>query len=155
MKSKKSTNSKHLKKKPAPTIFGPDLQKRIDFEKSPDKQKPVKTLDELREENPLIDKIAGALNEILDPELGIGIVDLGLIYGIALEKLPSGKHDAIIIMTLTSMGCPVGPMIMEQVESTVPLLISDIESASVQIVWDPPWSPDRMKPEIKDMVFGF
>lgn len=165
MKNKKPTNLKNHKKtstkkaakvkSPAATIFGPDLQKRIDYEKNPDKQKTAKTLDDLRKENPMIDKIASALNEILDPELGIGIVDLGLIYGVTLEKLPSGKYDAIIIMTLTSMGCPVGPMIMEQVQSYVPQFVPDIESAGVQIVWDPPWSPDRMKPEIKDMLFGF
>lgn len=159
---KKSTvkKTKSLKSKTAPTkasaasVFGPDLQKRIDYSKG-NGPKIAKTFDELRKENPLIDKIGAALNEILDPEIGIGIVDLGLIYGANLEKLKDGTYDAVVIMTLTSMGCPVGPMIMEQVQTTVPLLVPEISSASVQIVWDPPWGPDKVKPEIKDMLFGF
>lgn len=152
--TKKSSKTK-TKVTKAASVFGPDLQKRIEYEKNKTSKKTAKTFDELRKENPMVDEVAKALNEILDPEIGIGIVDLGLIYGVNLEKLPSGKCDAIIIMTLTSMGCPVGPMIMEQVESMVPQLVPTIESTSVQIVWDPAWSPDRIKPEIKDMLFGF
>ena len=151
----KTLKSKKVSPAGATSVFGPDLQKRMDYDKNPSAAKTAKTFGELREENPLVNEIGKALNEILDPEIGIGIVDLGLIYGVNLEKLPSGKYDAIIIMTLTSMGCPVGPMIMEQVESIVPQLVPSIESASVQIVWDPPWGPDRVKPEIRDMLFGF
>lgn len=149
--SKKIINKKSSSKK-APSVFGPDLQKRIDFGTTP---KPTKTFDEIRKENPLIDKVANALNEILDPEIGIGIVDLGLIYGVVIETQPNGKKDAVIIMTLTSMGCPVGPMITQQVENTVPMLVPEIESAAAQIVWDPPWGPDRVKQDIRDMLFGF
>lgn len=152
---KKSVKSKATRAKAlAASVFGPDLQKRIDYAKG-NGPKIAKTFDELRKENPLIDKIGSALNEILDPEIGIGIVDLGLIYGANLEKLKDNTYDAVVIMTLTSMGCPVGPMIMEQVQTTLPLLVPEISSASVQIVWDPPWGPDKVKPEIRDMLFGF
>ncbi len=138
----------------AASVFGPDLQKRIDYAKG-NGPKMTKTFDDLRKENPMMEKIGAALNEILDPEIGIGIVDLGLIYGANLEKLPDGTYDAVVIMTLTSMGCPVGPMIMEQVQTVLPQLVPEITSASVQIVWDPPWGPDKVKPEIRDMLFGF
>lgn len=151
---KKITPSKSSSKKPSPSVFGPDLQKRIDYAKG-NGPKMAKSFDELRKENPMMEKIGAALNEILDPEIGIGIVDLGLIYGANLEKLPDGTYDAVVIMTLTSMGCPVGPMIMEQVQTVLPQLVPEITSASVQIVWDPPWGPDKVKPEIRDMLFGF
>lgn len=108
------------------------------------------TLDEQCAKNPIIKKIVDATNEIIDPEIGIGIVDLGLIYGVTLNK-----KQAIITMTLTSMGCPVGPMIVEQIETLIPQIVPEINHADTQIVWEPPWSPDRMKPDVRDMIFNF
>lgn len=110
----------------------------------------LKSLDEQCDENPVVKKIIDATNEIIDPEIGIGIVDLGLIYGVTLD----GRR-AIITMTLTSMGCPVGPMIVEQIETLVPQIVDEIDHADVVITWEPAWSPERMKPDIRDMLFNF
>ncbi len=144
----KSTTEKSATKSTPKSVFGPDLQKRIDHEKNP--PAPAKTLAEQCAENPVIKKIVDATNEIIDPEIGIGIVDLGLIYNVTLNK----RH-AVITMTLTSMGCPVGPMIVEQIETLIPQIVDEIDHADTQIVWDPPWSPERMQPEMRDMVFNF
>lgn len=150
--SKKVSIKKPVKKTPTKkspkSVFGPDLQRRIDHEKNPPPK--TETLDEQCAKNPIVKKIVDATNEIIDPEIGIGIVDLGLIYGVTLNK----KH-AIITMTLTSMGCPVGPMIVEQIETLVPQIVPEIDHADTQIVWDPAWSPERMKPEMRDMIFNF
>lgn len=147
-KSSKIPTKKSTTKSAPKSVFGPDLQKRIDHEKNP--PAPTKTLAEQCAENPVIKKIVDATNEIIDPEIGIGIVDLGLIYNVTLNK----RH-AVITMTLTSMGCPVGPMIVEQIETLIPQIVDEIDHADTQIVWDPPWSPERMQPEMRDMVFNF
>lgn len=144
----KKAATKASAKTSTPSVFGPDLQKRIDHEKNPPAA--TKTLQEQCAENPVIKKIVDATNEIIDPEIGIGIVDLGLVYGVTLNK----RH-AIITMTLTSMGCPVGPMIVEQIETLIPQIVDEIDHADTVIVWDPPWSPERMQPEMRDMVFNF
>ena len=99
----------------------------------------------------LIPEITERLNTILDPELGIGIVDLGLVYDVQLEK-----KTALIKMTLTTMGCPIGPMLMEQIELILTTMFPDeIHHTNVEIVWDPPWSPEKMKPEVRELMQGF
>lgn len=148
MATKKTPTKKPATKKSPKSVFGPDLEKRMTAEKSP----PTYTsVEEQCAANPVVKKIYEAVNEIIDPEIGIGIVDLGLIYDVKLTK----RHAAIT-MTLTSMGCPVGPMIVEQIETLVPQMVAtDIDHADTHIVWDPPWSPEKMKPEVRDMVFNF
>lgn len=101
--------------------------------------------------DPTVKKIGDALNTILDPEIGIGIVDLGLVYDAKLEEF----GNAIVTMTLTSMACPAGPQIIEQIETMLPELMPEIEHADVEIVWDPPWGPDKMNPDLRDMLFSF
>ena len=99
----------------------------------------------------LIAQVYNQINTILDPELGVGIVDLGLIYDIKIEN-----KTALITMTLTTMGCPVGPMLIEQIDMILPTIFPEaIEKTLVDIVWDPPWSPEKMKPEIRDLMQGF
>lgn len=99
----------------------------------------------------LIAQVYNQINTILDPELGVGIVDLGLIYDVKIEN-----KTALITMTLTTMGCPVGPMLIEQIDMILPTIFPEaIEKTLVDIVWDPPWSPEKMKPEIRDLMQGF
>lgn len=98
----------------------------------------------------LTPEIMEQLNTILDPELGIGIVDLGLVYDVKVE----GK-TAHVKMTLTTMGCPIGPMLIEQIETILTTMFDEIESTTTEIVWDPPWSPEKMKPEIRELMQGF
>lgn len=110
------------------------------------KKKPVQKADPQ-----LIAQVYNQMNTILDPELGVGIVDLGLIYDVKIEN-----KTALITMTLTTMGCPVGPMLIEQIDMILPTIFPEaIEKTLVDIVWDPPWSPEKMKPEIRDLMQGF
>jgi metal-sulfur cluster biosynthetic enzyme len=96
------------------------------------------TAEELRE----------ALNAVEDPELMMGIVDLGLVYDVALDE---GK--AHIKFTLTSMGCPAGPYIMEQIDQ-VALGVEGVQETDLELVWSPPWTPELMSEDAK-FVLGF
>lgn len=91
-------------------------------------------MDEALKEN-----IMGALEEVVDPELGIDIVNLGLVYNIEMDE--NGKTD--ITMTLTSMGCPMAGMIVDQVKRALSD-IPEVKEVDVHIVWSPPWSKDMM-----------
>ena len=102
-------------------------------------------------ENMLInqDIVMEALKEVQDPELHLGIVDLGLIYGVDVEE--GGKHVEVR-MSLTSPGCPYGPQMVNDVRFTVTSL-PGVETADVRVVWDPPWDPRKMaSDEIKDKL---
>ena len=83
------------------------------------------------------------LKEVTDPEMHVNIIDLGLVYDVAIDK-----GMVVVTMTLTSPACPVGPMILDAVEETVKA-IEGVKGVSIEIVWDPPWSPDRMSDEAK------
>jgi len=93
----------------------------------------------------LIDKQAGPdllrefLREVIDPEIGINVVDLGLVYGIQL----SGDGVAMIRMTLTTPGCPLGGYLDDAIRDTL-WGAPGVTDVDVQIVWDPPWDPDEM-----------
>ncbi len=95
------------------------------------------------------DMVMEALKEVQDPELRLGIVDLGLIYG--AEVTNNGKAVEVQ-MTLTSPGCPYGPMLLSDVKRVVDNL-PGVESSEVKIIWDPPWDPKTMaSDEIKDKL---
>ncbi|MGE7917156.1 MULTISPECIES: metal-sulfur cluster assembly factor [Lysinibacillus] len=85
------------------------------------------------------DSMFGALENVIDPELGIDIVNLGLVYDVDLDE----EGLATVTMTLTSMGCPLGPVIVDQVNTALGEL-PEVKSTNVNIVWNPPWSKDRM-----------
>ena len=91
----------------------------------------------------LRDRVVEALRNVHDPELGINIVDLGLVYGVELEG------DTVhITYTLTTMGCPIGPMI----EAEMNRFLSDLEGISnveAEMVLRPPWTPEMMSEEAK------
>ncbi len=90
-----------------------------------------------------------ALKEVKDPELHLGIVDLGLVYGVDVED--GGKHVEVR-MSLTSPGCPYGPQMVNDVRFAVTAL-PGVETADVRVVWDPPWDPRKMaSDEIKDKL---
>lgn len=92
------------------------------------------------------------LNKVIDPELGIGIVDLGLVYDLKVSK----KNDNIkITMTLTSPGCPVAPMILQDVETTMLMHNPTFKKVQIKIVWDPPWTHEKMNEDIREMLMGF
>ena len=93
---------------------------------------------------PSEEQVREALKQVIDPEIGINIVDLGLVYETNVSQ--TGKVE--VVMTLTSPGCPLGPVINAQVNSALNDLdgVSDI---SVNIVWSPPWKPEMMSEDAK------
>jgi metal-sulfur cluster biosynthetic enzyme len=97
---------------------------------------------------PTKDEVFDALRAVEDPELGMDIVELGLLYDVEVEG-PRVK----VIHTLTSMGCPVGPMIQENVDQIVRAM-PDVEDVDVELTWDPPWSPEKMSDDAK-FILGF
>lgn len=91
------------------------------------------------------DDVFAGLKNVYDPEIGINIVDLGLVYDADIEE----TGDVLVTMTLTSMGCPLGPVIMQEVNNALQDL-PGIGDTDVKIVWSPPWSPDAMSDDAKD-----
>jgi metal-sulfur cluster biosynthetic enzyme len=89
------------------------------------------------------DIVRAALRRVKDPELNLNIVDLGLVYSIAVAG-PKVSID----MSLTSPGCPSGPEIMTAAEQQIRSL-DGVEDVAVNLVWDPMWSPDRIEPRIR------
>ena len=92
--------------------------------------------------------IRESLKGILDPELGLNIVDLGLVYDIAIQD-----GDVQIAFTLTAMGCPIGPMISEQIQETV-MALPGVKSVNAELTFNPPWDPSRMSDEFREEL-GF
>ncbi|MFY4774319.1 metal-sulfur cluster assembly factor [Metabacillus sp. RGM 3146] len=90
-------------------------------------------------EEALKENIMGALEQVVDPELGIDIVNLGLVYDVQMDE--EGK--TLVTMTLTSMGCPLAGTIVDQVKISLEG-IPEVKETEVNIVWNPPWSKDRM-----------
>ncbi|MFZ5814860.1 MAG: metal-sulfur cluster assembly factor [Bacillota bacterium] len=83
------------------------------------------------------------LKNVIDPELGLNIVDLGLIYELRIDE----TDRALVRMTFTTMGCPISGMLVDGVyEALAPLDLKDIK---VEITFDPPWTPERMSDEAK------
>lgn len=94
------------------------------------------------------DDVREHLMTVYDPEIGINIVDLGLIYDVELTERDD-KTDVLVTMTLTSMGCPLGPVIMQELTRALDGL-PNLGEVDVNLVWSPPWTPDMMTEEAKD-----
>jgi len=97
------------------------------------------------------DDVRERLKQVIDPELGIDVVNLGLIYGIDLVDREDGKTDVIVTMTLTTFGCPLGPILTEEVNFALRDL-PDLGNVEINLVWSPPWTPDMMSEEAKDAL---
>ena len=93
-------------------------------------------------------EVLEALKDVIDPELGYNIVDLGLIYGVTITD---GQVD--IVMTMTTPGCPATNYIESGVYERL-LRIQGVKDAHVDVVWAPPWDPSMMSPDAK-AYFGF
>ncbi|MBS0662316.1 MAG: DUF59 domain-containing protein [Verrucomicrobia bacterium] len=87
-----------------------------------------------------------ALRTCFDPEIPVNIVDLGLVYDLAIEKTPAGGHTIEVKMTLTAPGCGMGPVIAEDARQKIAALPT-VESAKVHVVWDPIWGPQMISAE--------
>lgn len=89
------------------------------------------------------EEVVTALKDCYDPEIPINIWDLGLVYDINIENENVG-----VKMTLTAPGCMMGGMIAEEVKAKIKAM-SGVKDAKVELVWDPPWTPDKMSEEAK------
>jgi metal-sulfur cluster biosynthetic enzyme len=97
---------------------------------------------------PTKEEVVDVLRGVEDPELGMDIVDLGLMYDVEVEG-----SNVKVIHSLTSMGCPAGPMIQEGIHEAVAGL-PGVENVEVELTWDPPWTPEKMSDDAK-FILGF
>jgi len=90
------------------------------------------------------DAVWAQLRECYDPEIPVNVVDLGLVYGVEFTDDPSGHGKRVAVqMTLTAPGCGMGPTLAHDAEQRM-LSVPGVASAAVELIWDPPWSPDRI-----------
>lgn len=94
----------------------------------------------------LFDQVEEALKEVMDPELGVNVVDLGLIYDLSWD---ADNNALIISMTLTSAGCPLTDVIEEQIAQE---LDGVVDAFRINWVWMPPWAPDKITEDGRDMM---
>lgn len=94
------------------------------------------------------EQVIEVLRSCYDPEIPLNVYDLGLIYDIQIDG-----DKVFIKMTLTAPGCPMAGMIGPDVQSRV-LEIEGVNDADVEMVWDPPWTPEMLKPEAKELLAG-
>jgi len=100
---------------------------------------------------PIVDELVNAaLSEVIDPELGINIVDLGLIY--STEITEDGR--LLIVMTLTTPGCPLHASFAQEIERVLWRSVPGITGVSVELVWDPPWNSMMISPNGRALL-GF
>ncbi len=94
--------------------------------------------------------IREALKQVVDPELFVNIIDLGLVYGVNVEEA-EGKSNITIEMTLTSPACPAGPQLVGQSKDVLARL-EGAGAVDVKLVMSPPWTPDRMTEDARDQL---
>jgi metal-sulfur cluster biosynthetic enzyme len=92
---------------------------------------------------PTVEAVEEALTNVIDPELGLDFVELGLIYGITVDG-----GEVHVTYTLTTPACPIGPMVAEQIEEFVSEL-DGVTSVDSELIFIPPWSPDKMSEDAK------
>ncbi|NUN47645.1 MAG: metal-sulfur cluster assembly factor [Candidatus Brocadiae bacterium] len=100
-----------------------------------------------RTDVPTVARVLELLTEIIDPELGIDLVNLGLVYGVEVDG-----HDVKIDLTLTSASCPVGPQILEGMKRTLGRNVPGIRAIDINVVYDPPWTAERMSATARSMM---
>ena len=91
--------------------------------------------------------VVDALRQVVDPEVGLSIVDIGLIYAVDL-----GATHCCVQMTMTSAACPLGDLIVADVEQALAAVLPPGVAIDVVLVWDPPWTPDRMSDGARRMM---
>ena len=95
--------------------------------------------------------VMSARKSCYDPEIPVNIVDLVLIYGVKFDPAPDDKQDVSVEMTLTAQGCPEHVNISMQVKSRLEQL-PGIRNAAVNVVWSPPWTPERLSPDARKQL---
>ena len=102
----------------------------------------------------LLEDLEEAMRDVVDPELGVNVVDLGLVYGLDVDESNGDSSVAIIDMTLTSAACPLTDVIEDQARQALtggpgPGLVDDIR---INWVWMPPWGPDKITDDGREML---
>ena len=110
----------------------PFVQEEADVEPQPIEGEPLSA-----------DQVRLALRRVKDPEIGLNIIDLGLVYDVTVDGA-----DVNVDMSLTSPGCPAGPQILQEAEEQVRSL-TGIGAVNVNLVWSPPWTPERIEPRVR------
>ncbi len=82
-------------------------------------------------------RVLAALQDVLDPELGVNVVDLGLVYGVEIED-----RRVVVHLTLTSPACPLGGVLTRATAEAIEQALPQVARVDVELVWEPPWSPD-------------
>jgi metal-sulfur cluster biosynthetic enzyme len=104
---------------------------------------------------PTENEILDALKQCYDPEIPVNIVDLGLIYEIRFDAVPESgsdpQQDVTVDMTLTAQGCPEHVNISAQVKARIEQL-PGVRNVTVNVIWTPPWSPERLSPEARKQL---
>ncbi|MCC4342592.1 metal-sulfur cluster assembly factor [Limosilactobacillus reuteri] len=89
--------------------------------------------------DPVADQIIKALQDVIDPELGIDLVNLGLIYGVDM----TAEGVVTVRMTLTTIGCPITDVLQQMIDSAL-RKVEGVKKVQIEVVWEPAWTPDRM-----------
>jgi metal-sulfur cluster biosynthetic enzyme len=97
------------------------------------------------------EKVREALKQVIDPELFVNVVDLGLIYDVKIAETDEGKSNVDVEMTMTSPACPAGPQLLGQSKMVIGNL-DGVGAVDVRLVMDPPWTPDRMTEDARDQL---
>lgn len=92
--------------------------------------------------------LAGRLRDVIDPEVGLNIVDLGLLYDLQLED-----GEATVRLTMTTPACPMSSYIKQEVGDVL-RQTPGLRRGTVEVVWDPPWSPHMIEPEARARLYG-
>lgn len=95
------------------------------------------------------EQVLEALHDVLDPELGVNIVDLGLVYGVDVDE----HNNVVVTMTLTTPGCPLHDSISHGIRNRL-AVIDEVRNVDVNIVWDPPWDPSKMSDAARKFLWG-
>ena len=97
------------------------------------------------------DEVLSALRQVYDPEIPVNIVDLGLIYKIGFENSTDNQQDVVVDMTMTAQGCPEHVNISGQVKARIEQL-PGVRNATVNVIWNPPWGPERLSPDARKQL---
>lgn len=97
--------------------------------------------------HPLVPALLDAFGRVYDPEFGVSIRDLGLIYDIVVDE----SHAVAVKMTLTSMYCPAGGVILDGIRSAAEG-VPGVSSAQVELVWEPAWNPEMLSPAAREQL---
>ncbi len=98
---------------------------------------------------PTVEQVRDALRAVKDPELNLNVIDLGLVYEIEVRE----GGEVHVEMTLTSPGCPVGPEMLSDAQAVLEK-IEGVTKADVQLVWEPYWTPEKMDPRVRSLLWG-